>query len=425
MQAFAQIKILCSLSLLVIGAAQAFSHPAPQIPAQTWQQAGLMSGFPPAESQQVTKANMGKYPYIRWTLQNSSKLLPVVVLSQNAPVTPLERDLRRNLLQHTFMVNGKPVMFADYADFTSTDAMVVLANGKIIGEWYADGMTASTPHYMASVTKSVTGLLAELLIYRGKLDAKQKVDFYLPELKKSPFGAVTVRQLLDMEVNVGSGETMLPDAQTRKMWTIMGWIPTTSNEGMYQFLPHVKADGKNDEVFHYSSMTTEVAGWLISKVTKQPLEEFFKHEILSKLGAEHVVYTVVDPQAKMLSSAGLNMSARDLARFGQMIANQGKFNNQQIVPQAVIASLFQAGNHQAWQKSSVGQNTLVKSYRSYWYQMADKDNSIMGIGVFGQSLYINPRKNIVIVKFASQPADIIDEYNWGWAQILDQLVQQI
>ena len=99
----------------------------------------------------------------------------------------------------------------------------------------------------------------------------------------------------------------------------------------------------------------------------------------------------------MLSSAGLNMSARDLASVGQMIANGGKFNNKQIIPKAVIKSIFATGDVEAWKKGNFTNNDLVKSYKSYWYQLGS-DNAIMGMGVFGQSLYINPVQNIQRLK---------------------------
>lgn len=421
-----QLSVLLALSA-IISIAGAVNHPTPNIAAVTIQQAHLMDGFPPQESFQVTKANMGQYPYIRWTLQNISRLFPVTVLTggnNNSALLP--RSIEQDILAQPFIIAGKPIRLNDYADQTSTDALVVLHNGKIVDEWYGNGMTPLSQHYLASITKSMTGLLAELMIYRGELNPARKVQTYLPELKSSPFGSVTVRQLLDMQVNVGVGETALkPDQETLDMWRVMGWSPSASTMGMYEFLPTIKAAGNNDGNFHYSSLTTEVAGWLLSRVSGKGVEQLLQQEILEKIGTTAPVYAVVDQRSKMLSSAGLNMSARDLARIGQLIANYGVLNGQQIIPSEVIQSIFQHGNVKAWENGSFAGNGIIRSYKSYWYQLAGGDNAIMGMGVFGQSLYINPLKNIVVVKFASQPADIIDEYGRGWAEIMFQMIERL
>ena len=417
------LAAICITFSATVVHANTITHSTPNVSAVTIKYAGLMTGFPAAESKEVTKTNMGKYPYVRWTLQNANRLFPVAILANNSEHSILKYS-SKPIFANEYLVNGQEVTATNYAKQTSTDALIVLHNGKIIDEWYGNGMTKTSPHYIASITKSITGLLAELMIYQKKLDPTAKVQQYIPELKDSPFSSVTVRQLLDMQVNVGVGETALtPDQETLNMWKVMGWGINQSNLSMYDFLPTIKPAGKNDGIFHYSSLTTEVAGWLISRASGKGVEELFKEEILDKIGTSATVYTVVDSKSKMLSSAGLNMSARDLASVGQMIANGGKFNNKQIIPKAVIKSIFATGDVEAWKKGNFTNNDLVKSYKSYWYQLGS-DNAIMGMGVFGQSLYINPVQNIVMVKFASQPADIIDEYNMGWSQIMLQMVNK-
>ena len=97
---------------------------------------------------------------------------------------------------------------------------MVTKNGNLVADWYGDGMTANKPHYISSVTKGVTGLLAELLIAHGRLDENRSVKSYVPELANSPFGDATVRDLLDMKVNVGGGETSgASDVADAALWS--------------------------------------------------------------------------------------------------------------------------------------------------------------------------------------------------------------
>ena len=148
---------------------------------------------------------------------------------------------------------------------------MVIKDGKLVAEWYGDGMSAGKPHYISSVTKGVTGLLAELLIADGRLDENRLVKSYVPELADTPFGEATVRDALDMKVNVGVGETSgATDVADAALWSTMA---LNSRQSAYDTLAAVKADGPNDGNFHYASMTTEVAGWVITRAAGQSYEK--------------------------------------------------------------------------------------------------------------------------------------------------------
>ena len=175
----------------------------------TWEAAGVMQGSPPPANRLVTPANMWAYPFNRWTLQNASRVL------LTTPMCPDRMGTRRlpvaldaALASRPLPIDGRTETVLQFAERSFTDALVLMRGGKIVIEWYGNGMTASKPHYAASVTKSVTGLLAELLIAQGKLDPSRKAASYVPELAGSPFGDATVRDVLDMKVNVGAGETV-------------------------------------------------------------------------------------------------------------------------------------------------------------------------------------------------------------------------
>jgi CubicO group peptidase (beta-lactamase class C family) len=195
---------------------------------------------------------------------------------------------------------------------------------------------------------------------------------------------------------------------------------------MYDILPQAKSIGPNGKEFLYTSPTAEVAGWLLSKTAKKPLEILLSQEIWSKLGTSGEAYTLLDPESKMISTGGLNLTTRDVARFGQMIANNGKFNNQQILPTEVIKSITGGGNKLAWQKGEFSaMMPYINSYHSYWYQTDNKFHAVMAIGVYGQQMYIDTVNNIVIVKFASYPTQYVDAYDDGWVSVYPQIVEAL
>ncbi len=184
------------------------------------------------------------------------------------------------------------------------------------------------------MTKGVTGFLAELLIADGRLDENRLVKSYVPELADTPFGEATVRDALDMKVNVGAGETSgATDVADAALWSTMA---LNSRQSAYDTLAAVKADGPNDGNFHYASMTTEVAGWVITRAAGQPYEKLASDLLWSKLGLQDDIVEPVDPTGKVYASTGLTISARDLAKLGLMIADHGQIDGQQVFPANVI-----------------------------------------------------------------------------------------
>ena len=382
----------------------------------TWQQAGVMVGFPPALDKRVTPDNLYLYPFNRWTLQSTRRFTRTAsTLTERKEVQPIPEKLDNALLSTNLTINGASNTIADYASRTFTDALVVVKDGNLVAEWYGDGMTASKPHYISSVTKGVTELLAELLIAQGRLDENRPVKSYVPELAHSPFGDATVRDVLDMKVNVGGGETKgKSDAADNALWSTLA---LNGSQSVYETLAKVKADGPNDGAFHYASMTTEVAGWVITRAAGEPYEQLASDLLWSKLGLQDDIYVPIDPTGKVYSSTGLTISARDLAKLGLMIADHGQVNGQQVFPANVIDRLFEYGDAKAWKNGNFKNNPVFRSYRSYWYQLGGDDHALMGLGVFGQGLYINPARHVVTVRYSSLPAHSILEYSKGWNEI--------
>ena len=109
---------------------------------------------------------------------------------------------------------------------TWTDAVVVLHDGQIVFEQYFNGMTAETPHLLMSVTKSVVGCIAGILVEQGLLDPDKQASTYVPEIVGSGYDGATVRHLLNMRTGVAFREEYTnPDAEVRVMERYMGWRP--------------------------------------------------------------------------------------------------------------------------------------------------------------------------------------------------------
>ncbi|HJV18790.1 MAG TPA: amidohydrolase family protein [Sediminibacterium sp.] len=380
-------------------------------PPLTAAELGLMQGFPAVKNKQVNKYNYMFPPYNRWSFQHMRYLNQTAPIKRgNIPVSKLEIS-KVNILDKNFTDNSythksynlKNLLVQHY-----TDAFIVLHNGKIVTEYYANGMTPSTPHWIASMTKSVQSTVAEILINRGILDDTKKVEFYIPELKGTMPGSATIREVLDMNVAIvpdGAMEGVKdPNSYFNRFGRAVGFLPNDGSENVYQILPQIEPYGVNGGKVRYASATAEISGWVISKVTNKPLEQVISEELWSKLGTSGDTYTIVDPALKMVSTGGINTTLRDYARFGMLIANRGKIKGVQIIPKAVIQKIISAGDHPSWKASDfASMEPVIKSYRSYWYITENKNHGVFAWGIHGQHMYVDPTNNIVIVQMSSLP----------------------
>ena len=373
---------------------------------------GWMAGYPPPPDKQVRYDDGSHYrfPQWRWSFSHWREVMPSTEVSRGTgPVAPLVRAERDDLDAVTFMPLGAStaLTWVDSLAANYTDGIIVLHRGRIVYERYFGALTAERSHIAFSVTKSVIGTLAAMLVAEGKLDAAALVSRYLPELAASGFGDATVGQVLDMttaldfsENYVGGSDSFLSFARAAGMFPRPAGYAGPSS--IMQFLPAIARKGNHGEAFTYRSPNTEVLGWLIARVTGKRPEVVLQERIWSRLGAEADAFIALDPSGAAVASGGFNCRLRDLARFGEMIRLQGKYNGQQIVPEAVIADIRKGGSPEAF--APAGYQTLPGwSYRKQWWISHDDHGAFMARGIHGQAIYIDPKAEMVIARFASHP----------------------
>ena len=141
---------------------------------------------------------------------------------------------------------------------------------------------------------------------------------------------------------------------------------------------------------------------VIARVTGRNVAELLSERIWRRLGAEQDAYFTVDSIGTPFAGGGFNAGLRDLARFGEMLRNNGRYNGQQIVPKTVVDDIRRGGNKEAFAKANY---TLLPgwSYRNMWWVTHNEDGAYTARGVHGQTIYIDPKAEMVIVRFASNP----------------------
>jgi CubicO group peptidase (beta-lactamase class C family) len=147
-----------------------------------------------------------------------------------------------------------------------------------------------------------------------------------------------------------------------------------------------------------------VLGWVIERVTGVPAPRLIAGEIWSKLGGEHDAYIALDGAGSAQWEAGFASSVRDLARFGQMLCQGGVFAGELVVPAWWIVDTRECGDRRAFAASADAGLLPEASYRNgFWVSDRGDHTAFMGLGKYGQVLYVNQQAGVVIAKFSSQP----------------------
>lgn len=379
--------------------------------SQTTLAGELMQGFPVADEEVVTLKNFMAPPYNRWAFQHIRELVPTRdVYRGDGPVVALgESPLPLDELEFT-LHDGSTIDLPTWLDESRTDAFLVMHKGRIVYERYMNNMVPYRQHQMFSATKSLIGTMTLMLIDEGRIDPERMLASYIPELEGSAFGDATVQQVLDMTTSISFNEDYVdPNADIWQYGVLFGlWgSPAADYDGpdsIYTYLPTLqKGESEHGYAFHYVTPNTDVLGWLNSRITGKGPAALLSERIWQRLGTERDGYFWLGLEGAAMAGGGLNITARDAARFGQMILQGGRYNGQQILPAAVAERILQPGNREVFNKyyEDPWYEHVGYAYHDQWWTFNNPHKAVSAIGVHGQFIYIDPVAQMVVVKQSS------------------------
>jgi hypothetical protein len=368
----------------------------------------LMAGFPPAPDSQVTLANWQDPPFNRWAFRHVRELIPSQLIPAGLPgplpigPVPLGNPL-------VWRLDGSATTVQDVIAGTFTDAFVVLHDGQVVAERYYAGMTVGTLHLLMSVSKSVVGCVAGILAEQGRLDLRAPVTAYVPEVGFSGYAGATIRDLLDMRTGVGFRETYTAlDAEVRVMERSMGWRPARPGDppGAYPYLATLGSAGPHGGEFTYRSADSDMLGWVCERASGLRMADLISALIWQPIGAERDAEITCDPLGSAIHDGGISAAARDLARFGQLLVDDGCSQGRPVVPQAWLADARspEPGVREAF---AVTDNEFVLPggwYRSQFWVLPETGGPVLVcLGIHGQLIYADRAARTVVVKLSSWP----------------------
>lgn len=399
---------------------------------------GWMKGFPPTPDKRIMlpDSDFFSFPKMRWTVCHFRELLPTERISrQLKPSVPLDYNLDMEAIDAvTFIPIGgdTPMTWKESLGVNFTDGLLILHRGKVVYEYYDGCLDEDGKHGAMSMTKSLTGLLAEILVVEGTLDDTALVSSIVPELSESAFGNATVRQVMDMTTGLKYSEDYSdPNADIWIYSQAASPWPKPENytgpNGYFEYLQTVQPKGNHGDAFHYMTINTDVLGWILSRITGKEVTELLSDRLWSKIGAEQEAYMTIDGIGTPFAGGGLSAGLRDLGRIGQLLLNGGMINGQRLFPATVVENIKRGGNKDAFAKA--GYKTLEGgSYKSMWWIFHNENGAFAARGVHGQTIYIDPEANMVIVRFASFPQAknaLIDPTSLpAYQAVADYLIQE-
>ncbi len=302
-------------------------------------------------------------------------------------------------LPETFEYKGKVIRVSDILSRTMTTGFIVIKNDRILFEKYYLGNTEDSLHISWSVGKSFVSSLMGIALEEGAIKSiHDPVTDYAPELKASGYNGVSIKDVLQMSSGVRFNEdygAFNSDINRMGRTIALG-------ASINAFAASLESERNPGEYNHYVSMDTQVLGMVIAKATGQTLSRYLEEKVWKKIGMQSNARWLIDDTGMELAFGTLNVTLKDYARFGRLYLNNGNWNGEQVVPEAwVKASVTPDAPH-----LMPGDNPLSAYLFGYGYQWWIPENpkgDFMGLGVYGQCIYVNPLKGIIIVKNSAYP----------------------
>lgn len=265
---------------------------------------------------------------------------------------------------------------------SNTTSFVVMKDGKLIYENYFNGIQQGENTQIFSVTKTITTSLLGIAIQEGKIkNIDEPVGDFIPEFKVGDLSKVTLFHLAQMQSGLNYDEY-------KRVVQTLKYYNSKDNK---KALSSLKLKHEPGTVFKYKSIDSQTLGECIERAVGQPFLQYVNEKLFSKLGFQDPVAWSVDSRESGHPKyyGGLNISARDLAKFGNLILNNGVIHHEQVLNP--YTSTFC--------KDAECRNKEGKYCNGWWFNTWDESSDVFfAAGFKGQVMMVNKTTGVVIVR---------------------------
>lgn len=296
--------------------------------------------------------------------------------------------------------NGKPLNVPnidEYMKSQRTAAIVIVQDGKIRLEKYGLGFNEKGRWTSFSVAKSFTSTLVGAAIQDGYIKSlDDNITDYMPDLKGSAYDGVNVRQLLTMTSGVAWNEDY--EDKNSDVNKFNNAKPQKGMDATISYLKTLKRAHKPGTVWNYNTGETNLIGGLVASATHKNLAEYLHEKIWQPYGMEADGTWLLGATGREIAGCCIQAATRDFARFGQFVLGNGVVGGKQVVPE----DWFKQATTKQMDIGKVGHG-----YGFQWWTY--DDGSYAAKGIFGQGIFIDPKRKLVIASNSSWPRASLGE----------------
>ncbi|WP_328856604.1 beta-lactamase family protein [Williamsia herbipolensis] len=348
-------------------------------------EAGLFTGAP----QHETFASMDNLAPIR--------RMPASSTPTSWPVGP------PLTLPPTYEFAGRERSSEQFLTETDTSALLVIVDGAIRLERYLLTGGPSVRWLSMSVAKSFISALVGIALQEGHIAATaDAISDYVPVRPGSAYDGVSILDVLQMSSGARWNEDYNdPHSDIHRLTQAM----MGRHGGLDGFVARMAPQHPPQSVCRYNSGETQILGALIAHATGRTVADYMTEKLVEPLGFETPGFWVTDMRGTEMSYGGLNLTARDFARLGELYRNNGTWHGRSIVDPAWVhdsttidAPIREAGH------PIVGDHAIDLGYGYQWWIPAGHHGDYCAIGVLNQLVYVNPATKTTIVKLSANRA---------------------
>lgn len=286
---------------------------------------------------------------------------------------------------------GEQMTIDAYMQRQRLAGLIVLQDGQIRFERYGLGFTAEGRWTSFSVAKSFTSTLVGAAIQDGHIGSlNDPVTRYIPALTGSAYDGVTVAQLLAMSSGVRWNENYTdPNSDVARF---LAQQPEGDVDAVTAYMRRLPRAAEPGTRWNYNTGETNLIGVLVERAVGRSLADYMSEKVWQPFGMEADATWILNASGKEVSGCCLQMRLRDYARFGQFVLGGGVAGGRQVVPEGWYAA---AGTKQA----DIGRPGAGYGYQWWTYD----DGSFAAQGIFGQGIFIDPARRLVIAGVGNWP----------------------
>jgi CubicO group peptidase (beta-lactamase class C family) len=287
---------------------------------------------------------------------------------------------------------------------TDTAALVVVKDGVIRHERYTLTGGPHVPWMSMSVAKSFISALVGIALDEGLIgDIEEPISKYVPVDPGSAYDGVAIRSVLQMSSGARWNEDYHdPHSDVARMGAATSGRGGSNHASVVATMPR---EYPPDTVCRYNSADTQALAMLLRHATGGAVADYMRAKLVEPLGFGDPGYWIVDPAGIEMGYAGLNLTARDYAAFGELYRRGGAWNGRQVVPADwVRVSTRSTAAHTEPGRPVIAGVRLPQGYGYQWWLPEGDRGDFTAIGVYNQFVYVDAASAVTIVKLSANRA---------------------